>query len=82
MKREDPSFIPPSSIHAKETISRLGNLDAKRPRDDRTDEVERDAKREKNDDDDGEEMEIEDDEDAGSKSSASFPLQSHLIYRD
>ncbi len=74
MKREDPSFVPPTSIHAQDTISRLGALDAKRPRDDRTDDGEREAKREKNDDDDDEEMEIEDDDDSAPKPSTSTYL--------
>ena len=73
MKREDPNFVPPTSVHARDTISRLGALDAKRPREDRMDDDDdREAKREKNDDDDGEEMEIEDDEDAGPKPSPSL----------
>lgn len=78
MKREDPNFVPPTSIHAQETISRLGNIlggAEKRSRDDRMDEDERDAKRERksdadDDDDDEEEMEIEDDEDDSSKRSS------------
>ena len=74
MRREDPTFVPPTSIHAKDTIARLGNGALagaeKRQRDDRMDEDEREPKREKTadeDDDDGEEMEIEDDEDSGGK---------------
>ncbi|GJE84989.1 RNA-binding domain-containing protein [Phanerochaete sordida] len=65
MKKEDPNFVPPMSVHARETAARLGNgalSGEKRGRDDRMDEDAREAKRERVDDDDGEEMEIEDDE--------------------
>jgi len=79
LKREDPNFIPPTSVHAKDTISRLGSgslgTNEKRQRDDRMDEDERESKREKTDEDDGEEMEIEDDEEgeAKGKVAASIP---------
>lgn len=72
MKREDPEFVPPTSVHAQDTVARLGNgalaNGEKRGREDRMDEDERQPKREKTDDDDeGEEMEIEDDEEVGAK---------------
>ncbi|THG98207.1 hypothetical protein EW026_g3944 [Hermanssonia centrifuga] len=72
MKKEDPNFVPPTSLHAKDTIARLGNGviggSEKRPREDRMDEDERESKREKTEEeDDGEEMEIEDDEEPGTK---------------
>ena len=74
LKKEDPEFVPPTSIHARDTAARLGNEvfanGEKRPRDGRVDEDERRTKRERteeSDDDAGEEMEIEDDEDTGAK---------------
>lgn len=77
MRKDDPDFVPPMSVHAQNTIARLGNGvlagTEKRQRDDRMDEDERESKREKTadaDDDDGEEMEIEDDEDSGAKQAA------------
>lgn len=76
MRKDDLNFVPPTSVHAKNTIERLGaNALAgpeKRQRDDRMDEDGRETKREKtaDDDDEGEEMEIEDDEDSGGKSAA------------
>lgn len=73
MKKEDPTFVTPTSIHARETAARLGNgaiSGEKRGREDRMDEDARDPKRERVDDDDGEEMEIEDDEETGIKDKA------------
>lgn len=77
MRREDPNFVQPTTVHAKDTIARLGNGALagaeKRQRDDRMDEDEEPvSKREKteeeaDDEDDGEEMEIEDDDEAGAK---------------
>lgn len=76
MKREDPNFVPPTSIHAQETAARLLNgAGEKRGRDDRMDEDMREPKRERVDDDDGEEMEIEDDEEVSSKPEASGMLR-------
>ncbi|KAI0089159.1 RNA-binding domain-containing protein [Irpex rosettiformis] len=77
MKREDPDFVQPTSVHAQNTASRLGtsvlNGDGKRGRDGRADEDEREAKKEKvdEDDDDSEEMEIDDDEESGAKGKSS-----------
>ncbi|KAI0787164.1 hypothetical protein BC629DRAFT_1243052, partial [Irpex lacteus] len=77
LKREDPDFVPPTSVHAQNTASRLGtgvlNGDGKRSREDRADEGEREAKKEKVDDsdDDGEEMEIDDEEEAAAKGKSS-----------
>lgn len=73
MKKEDPNFVPPTSVHARETAARLGNgvlSGEKRGRDDKMDEDAREPKRERVDDDDGEEMEIEDDEESGTKDKA------------
>ncbi|KAL4242035.1 RNA-binding domain superfamily protein [Abortiporus biennis] len=70
LKKEDPNFVVPTSIHVQDIIQRLGGAlsNEKRQRDvDRMDEDERESKREKTDDDEGEEMEIEDDEDSGAK---------------
>ena len=74
MKKEDPEFVPPTSVHAQDTVARLGNgalaNGEKRGREDKADESERQAKREKtddDDDDDGEEMEIDDEEEAVGK---------------
>lgn len=72
MKREDPNFVPPTSVHAKDTVARLGGAvignGEKRARDERMDEDERESKRERTEEeDDGEEMEIEEDEESGTK---------------
>ncbi|KAI0368089.1 RNA-binding domain-containing protein [Pilatotrama ljubarskyi] len=69
LRREDPNFVPPTSIHAKNAPNARalnGSSAEKRQRDDRMDEDAREVKREKTDnsDDEGEEMEIEDDEEA------------------
>ena len=62
MKKEDPSFVPPTSIHARETVARLGNgalSGEKRAREDRMDEDTREPKRERVDDDsDAEEVHL------------------------
>ncbi|OCH92203.1 RNA-binding domain-containing protein [Obba rivulosa] len=67
LQREDPNFVPPTTVHAQHTSGlngRLANGSAeKRPREDRMDEDAPGAKREKVDADE-EEMEIEDDDDA------------------
>ena len=70
LKREDPDFIPPTSVHAQNTASRLGNEvlanGQKRDREERPGEEERKAKREKTDEDsDEEEMEIDDEDEPG-----------------
>lgn len=73
LRREDPSFVPPTSIHLKNAPNaRALNGSEKRQRDDRMDEDARESKREKTDnsDDDGEEMEIEDDDDVAAKQPA------------
>ncbi|KAI0082467.1 RNA-binding domain-containing protein [Panus rudis PR-1116 ss-1] len=81
LKREDPNFVPPTSFHARETMSRLGpgaiGVSEKRPRDDTMDVDERANKKEKaDDDDDGEEMEIEDDEEQAAKQAVGVPQTS------
>ena len=75
MKKEDPNYVPPMSVHARETVARLGNGAfggaEKRPREDRMDEDAREPKRERMDDDsDAEEMEIEDDDEAPKQGSS------------
>ena len=82
LRREDPDFVPPTSVHAKNAPRGQANGSAgeKRPRDDRAnDDDARDVKRERtagSDDDDDEEMEIEDDEEqqAGAASGARLVL--------
>ncbi|KAI0677069.1 RNA-binding domain-containing protein [Trametes maxima] len=69
LRREDPNFVPPTSIHVKNAPNGRalnGSGAEKRQRDDRMDEDGREFKREKTNDsdDDGEEMEIEDDDDS------------------
>ncbi|KAH9948354.1 RNA-binding domain-containing protein [Amylocystis lapponica] len=75
LQREDPNFVPPTSVHAKNAqaqSAKVANGVEKRQRDDRMDEDERQSKREKtNEDEDGEEMEIEDDEDGAKQTGAS-----------
>ena len=67
MKREDPKFVPPKTVHAgalSEFNSKFASgvtLSEKRPRDD-DDPAGREAKREKQQESD-EEMELEDDDD-------------------
>ncbi|KAI0638004.1 RNA-binding domain-containing protein [Trametes polyzona] len=72
LRREDPNFVPPTSIHLKDAPNARALNGEKRQRDDRMDEDPREAKREKQDDsdDDGEEMEIEDDDEGGAKQAA------------
>ncbi|KAL9712656.1 hypothetical protein Ac2012v2_003893 [Leucoagaricus gongylophorus] len=60
LRREDPNFVPPSSVHANPLLPDQTN--GKRPRDGDAADDERTAKRERSDDSD-EEMEIEDDDD-------------------
>lgn len=67
LKRDDPDFIPPTSVHAQNTAARLGgelfSNGQKRDRDDAMDEDQRKSKREKTDEEsDEEEMEIEDED--------------------
>ncbi|KAH9853579.1 hypothetical protein C2E23DRAFT_821924 [Lenzites betulinus] len=83
LRREDPSFVPPTSIHLKNAPNaRALNGSEKRQQDDRMDEDARESKRQKTDnsDDDGEEMEIEDDDNVAAKqpapSNGMFPLPS------
>ena len=77
MKREDPNFVPPNTVHAgalSEFNSKFASgvsLSEKRPRDD-DGPAGREAKREKQQDSD-EEMELEDDDDeAGPASKGGF----------
>lgn len=79
LKREDPNFVPPTSVHAQNNANRFvnGTLGGA-GRDDRMDEDERSAKRAKIDDDDGEEMEIEDDDDTAAKGPGALYLLAYL----
>ncbi|CAL1701059.1 unnamed protein product [Somion occarium] len=65
-RKEDPNYVPPTSFHAKETISRLGNglvaVNGQKRQVDRIDEGERESKRERTEENEDEEMEIEEDE--------------------
>ncbi|KZT72518.1 RNA-binding domain-containing protein [Daedalea quercina L-15889] len=72
LQREDPNFIPPTSVHAKSVARSNGRQTngEKRQREDQMDEDGPQAKREKNDDEDGEEMEIEDDEEGSRQDTA------------
>ncbi|KAJ7368251.1 hypothetical protein DFH08DRAFT_1070991 [Mycena albidolilacea] len=60
-RKEDPSFVPPTSANASALIVQKGRADKKRRREEDAADGERKAKRDKGDDDD-EEMEIDDDE--------------------
>ena len=67
LKRDDPNFIPPTSIHAQNTATRLGgdvfaNGQKRDREEDAMDQDRRQAKREKTDESDEEEMEIEDED--------------------
>jgi hypothetical protein len=84
MKKEDPNYVPPTSVHAQQTVARLGNLaisgTEKRGRDDKMDEDAREPKRERIDDDsDAEEMEIEDEDESGTKDKAPSMLRFYLV---
>lgn len=67
-RREDPNFVPPTSIHARPEAAQIGKITVssvdKRQRDDDTTDDHPSAKREKSQGDgsDEEEMEIDDDE--------------------
>ncbi|KAJ7781290.1 hypothetical protein B0H16DRAFT_615151 [Mycena metata] len=60
-RKEDPSFVPPTSANANALLMQQGRADKKRQREEEATEGERKAKRDKGDDDD-EEMEIDDEE--------------------
>ncbi|KIK98736.1 hypothetical protein PAXRUDRAFT_823518 [Paxillus rubicundulus Ve08.2h10] len=67
-RREDPNFVPPTSVHARPELAQIGKITVssadKRQRDDGIAEGQPQPKREKSQDDDsdGEEMEIDEDE--------------------
>lgn len=66
-RREDPKFVPPTSVHARPELSQIGKLTVssadKRQRDDDTTDDHPNAKREKSQEDSSdEEMEIDEDE--------------------
>ncbi|KAJ7047424.1 hypothetical protein C8F04DRAFT_936206 [Mycena alexandri] len=71
-RKEDPSFVPPTSANASALLMQQGRADKKRQREEEATEGERKAKRDKADDDD-EEMEI-DDEEAPCTSSGEQPV--------
>ncbi|KAJ7276344.1 hypothetical protein B0H12DRAFT_1084892 [Mycena haematopus] len=62
-RKEDPSFVPPTSANASALIMQQGRVDKKRQREEDAAEGERKAKRDKGVDDD-EEMEIDDEEES------------------
>ena len=67
-RREDPNFVPPTSVHANEDVALLQKVTVsstdKRRRDEDMADGQPKSKREKSEDDsDGEEMEIDEDED-------------------
>ncbi|KAJ7498976.1 hypothetical protein FB451DRAFT_1384727 [Mycena latifolia] len=69
-RKEDPSFVPPTSANASALIMQNGRAEKKRQREEEAAEGERKAKRDKADDDD-EEMELEDEEDHQQNGTAS-----------
>ncbi|KXN83677.1 U2 small nuclear ribonucleoprotein B'' [Leucoagaricus sp. SymC.cos] len=78
LRREDPNFVPPSSVHANPRLSgQQRQTNGKRPRDGDLVDGERNAKREKSDDSD-EEMEIEDDDDSGAQNKTSSTTPSTM----
>ncbi|KAJ7179941.1 hypothetical protein C8R43DRAFT_971254 [Mycena crocata] len=70
-RKEDPSFVPPTSANASALIVQNGRAEKKRQREEEVAEGERKAKRDKGDDDDDEEMEIDDEEDNKQNGTAS-----------
>ncbi|KAJ7638764.1 hypothetical protein FB45DRAFT_903746 [Roridomyces roridus] len=73
-RKEDPSFVPPTSANASALLVQKGRADKKRQREEEeTAEGERKAKRDKGDDDD-EEMEIDDEEDKNEHASGEVPV--------
>ncbi|KAJ7283705.1 hypothetical protein C8J57DRAFT_1710051 [Mycena rebaudengoi] len=66
-RKEDPSFVPPTSANASALIVQNGRAEKKRQREEDAAEGERKAKRDKADEDD-EEMEIDDEEDPAAAS--------------
>jgi U2 small nuclear ribonucleoprotein B'' len=81
LRREDPNFVPPSSIHANSLSQAQQN--GKRPRDGAYADGEPSAKREKADESD-EEMEIEDDDDSAPQSkplrTSPHALKPHILH--
>lgn len=67
-RREDPEFVPPTSVHARPDVARIGKFTVssldKRQRTEDSADGQPQAKRDKSQDDsdDGEEMEIDEDE--------------------
>lgn len=74
-RREDPDWVPPTSIHVQSGRPTANGAGAgeKRQRDDRTTDDVRELKRERTekDSDDDEEMEIEDDDETAARPTAS-----------
>ncbi|KAJ7937103.1 hypothetical protein B0H13DRAFT_1852644 [Mycena leptocephala] len=70
-RKEDSSFVPPTSANASALIVQNGRAEKKRQREEEAAEGERKAKRDKADDDDDEEMEIDDEEDHPQNGNAS-----------
>lgn len=75
LRREDPLFVPPNSVHAHSGAIQNGRITIssdKRQRDDDTEDGERQSKREKADEDDEEEMEIDEDEESALPSASTL----------
>ncbi|KAI0751569.1 RNA-binding domain-containing protein [Daedaleopsis nitida] len=72
-RREDPDWVPPTSIHVKSGRPAVNGAGEKRQRDDRMDDDVREMKRERTekDSDDDEEMEIEDDDEGAARPTGS-----------
>jgi hypothetical protein len=81
LRREDPSFVPPSSANASAIATRNGKIAIeKRPRDEEMAGGQPHSKREKGDDDEEEEMEIDEDEDSAQHNTANeTPGRSHYL---
>jgi RNA recognition motif-containing protein len=71
LRKEDPSFVPPSSANASAIATRNGKVATeKRRRDEDTPDGEPQLKRERGDDNDEEEMEIDEEEESAQLSAA------------
>ncbi|KAJ7095331.1 hypothetical protein B0H15DRAFT_106241 [Mycena belliarum] len=73
-RKEDPSFVPPTSANASALIMQNGRAEKKRQREEEAAEGERKAKRDKGGDDDDEEMELEDDDEKAHGSGEPVPV--------
>ncbi|KAJ6520944.1 hypothetical protein B0H19DRAFT_1215212 [Mycena capillaripes] len=78
-RKDDPSFVPPTSANASALLVQNSRAEKKRQREEEAAEGERKAKRDKGDDDD-EEMEIEDDEDNANACTSCSTLEMQLLH--